>query len=81
MRWARVAPFESQTARIRVKYGVPGGIRTPDILLRRQTLYPAELQARDKLWRRGWDSNPRTLAGYALSKRARSAATRPLRYK
>ena len=27
--------------------GAPGGIRTPDPLLRRQILYPAELRARD----------------------------------
>ena len=26
--------------------GAPGGIRTPDLLVRSQTLYPAELQAR-----------------------------------
>ena len=26
-------------------FGVPGGIRTPDLLVRSQTLYPAELQA------------------------------------
>lgn len=26
-------------------YGVPGGIRTPDLLVRSQTLYPAELRA------------------------------------
>ena len=32
---------------MRVKYGVPGGIRTLDLLLRRQTLYPAELRALD----------------------------------
>ncbi len=25
--------------------GDPGGIRTPDILIRSQTLYPAELQS------------------------------------
>ena len=25
--------------------GTPGGIRTPDLLLRRQPLYPSELQA------------------------------------
>ena len=31
-------------------YGAPGEIRTPDLLLRRQSLYPAELRARtDKL--------------------------------
>ena len=28
------------------KYGAPGEIRTPDPLLRRQMLYPAELRAR-----------------------------------
>jgi hypothetical protein len=27
--------------------GTPGGIRTPDLLLRRQPLYPSELQAHD----------------------------------
>ena len=26
-------------------FGVPEGIRTPDLLIRSQTLYPAELQA------------------------------------
>jgi hypothetical protein len=28
------------------KHGAPGEIRTPDLLLRRQPLYPAELRAR-----------------------------------
>ncbi len=28
-------------------FGVPGGIRTPDLLIRSQTLYPAELLAHD----------------------------------
>ena len=28
-----------------IKVGVPAGIRTPDLLLRRQLLYPTELQA------------------------------------
>ena len=27
-------------------FGTPGGIRTPDLLVRSQALYPAELQAR-----------------------------------
>jgi hypothetical protein len=27
------------------RYGAPGGIRTPDLLVRSQTLYPAELRA------------------------------------
>ena len=28
--------------------GAPGEIRTPDLMLRRHSLYPAELRARDK---------------------------------
>ena len=27
------------------KYGAPGGTRTPDLLVRSQTLYPTELRA------------------------------------
>ena len=30
----------------KIKNGAPGGIRTPDHLVRSQVLYPAELQAR-----------------------------------
>ena len=30
------------------------------------------------IWRRGWDSNPRTREGHTLSKRADSAALAPL---
>ena len=30
--------------------GAPGGIRTPDPLLRRQTLFPTELRARGTEW-------------------------------
>src|SRR6266849_4296085 len=33
--------------------GAPGGTRTPDPLLRRQTLYPAELRARGKQYNHG----------------------------
>ena len=29
-------------------FGAPGEIRTPDLLLRRQSLYPAELRARSQ---------------------------------
>ena len=29
-----------------MRSGAPGGIRTPDLLVRSQTLYPAELRAR-----------------------------------
>src|SRR5467141_4133503 len=38
-------------------------------------------QRRDvkQVWRRGWDSNPRYVAVYTLSKRAPSAARPPLR--
>ena len=32
------------------KDGAPGEIRTPDLLLRRQSLYPAELRARTTEW-------------------------------
>jgi hypothetical protein len=32
--------------RAKEKCGAPGEIRTPDLLLRRQSLYPAELRAR-----------------------------------
>ena len=35
----------------------PEGIRTPDLLVRSQTLYPTELLAHMK--RREWDLNPR----------------------
>src|SRR5579872_5554863 len=38
-------PF-SKTCVFIGKSGAPGGTRTPDPLLRRQMLYPAELQAR-----------------------------------
>ena len=31
-------------------YGAPGEIRTPDLLLRRQPLYPAELRARTGIY-------------------------------
>jgi hypothetical protein len=29
-----------------IRYGTPEGIRTPDLLVRSQSLYPTELQAR-----------------------------------
>jgi hypothetical protein len=32
--------------KVKEKGGAPGEIRTPDLLLRRQSLYPAELRAR-----------------------------------
>ena len=39
-------PFDLIFARA-MRSGAPGGIRTPDPLLRRQMLYPAELQAQN----------------------------------
>ena len=35
------------TSRLQKIIGAPEGIRTPDLLVRSQTLYPAELQARN----------------------------------
>ncbi len=35
----------NQSAEVFEKSGTPGATRTPDLLLRRQTLYPSELQA------------------------------------
>src|ERR1035438_8801533 len=39
------------------KYGAPGEIRTPDLMLRRHPLYPAELRARSSRILRwsGWE--------------------------
>ena len=42
----RVARQLSPSDRDRDESGAPGEIRTPDLLLRRQSLYPAELRAR-----------------------------------
>ena len=46
--------------------GVPGGTRTPDLLLRRQLLYPVELRALEgkagNKWSGRWDSNSRPSA-------------------
>ena len=36
-----------------LKSGAPGEIRTPDLLLRRQSLYPAELRARSLILHEG----------------------------
>ena len=41
----------SYTHHIQTNYGAPEEIRTPDPLLRRQLLYPTELQAHRKLER------------------------------
>ena len=51
--------------------GAPEGIRTPDLLLRRQLLYPAELLAQmsaphcwnNYTWSGWWESNPRYQLG------------------
>ena len=39
-------PFDLIFARAKMRNGAPGEIRTPDLLVRSQTLYPAELRAR-----------------------------------
>ena len=36
--------------------GAPGEIRTPDLLIRSQSLYPAELRAHKKSYGTQWDS-------------------------
>jgi len=46
--------------------GGPGGTRTPDNLLRRQMLYPAELRARGKFSMRGVVAGERR-SGFWLS--------------
>jgi hypothetical protein len=62
-----------------VLLGVPEGIRTPGLLIRSQTLYPAELQvhlgaavqlnlAVRYIWRRGRDLNSRYLSIRGLSR-------------
>ncbi len=52
----------------------PAGLRGQSLLLLRRR--PPEGARHD--WRRGWDSNPRYLSVYTLSKRAPSAARPPL---
>ena len=42
--------FSSMQPRMKDKPGAPGEIRTPDLLLRRQPLYPAELRAQTFIW-------------------------------
>jgi hypothetical protein len=46
---------ESEGRSPSVKFGAPGGIRTPDLRLRRPALYPTELRARMRSGR--WDSD------------------------
>jgi hypothetical protein len=40
------AHARTRVMRKSLKSGAPGEIRTPDLLLRRQSLYPSELRAR-----------------------------------
>ncbi len=46
---AAFRPCDATSLRLRFEGGTPGGIRTPDLLVRSQTLYPAELRARNWL--------------------------------
>ena len=50
---ARTQEFWRPTESLQVteNSGTPGRIRTCDLLLRRQALYPAELRARNSRWR------------------------------
>src|ERR1700676_3136118 len=41
--WFRCGEYRRRTSK---KNGAPGGTRTPDLLVRSQTLYPTELRAR-----------------------------------
>jgi hypothetical protein len=41
--------FFRKSGELASKHGVPGGARTHDLLLRRQSLYPAELQGQDSI--------------------------------
>ena len=43
--------------------GTLWGIRTPDLLLRRQLLYPTELKAHIFTWSGWWESNPHDQLG------------------
>src|SRR6266436_8403056 len=40
--------YVCKSLRVKEKSGAPGGTRTPDLLVRSQTLYPTELRARSK---------------------------------
>jgi hypothetical protein len=42
----RISAVKSDILIVKGKFGAPGKTRTPDPLLRRQLLYPPELQAR-----------------------------------
>ena len=44
--WKFRSHLQKSRKRLQENYGAPGEIRTPDLLLRRQPLYPAELRAR-----------------------------------
>jgi hypothetical protein len=66
-------------------FGAPGMIRTPDLLIRSQTLYPTELRAHvvsDRLGRlaerEGFEPSMQVLPTYSLSRGAPSAARPPL---
>ena len=62
------------------KFGAPEGIRTPGLLLRRQTLYPAELRARSARHSTSYGPTLKGAFGSAPplgSQRSRSSAARP----
>ena len=52
------AHAKTMVRRKSLSYGAPGEIRTPDLLLRRQSLYPAELRARTRRQEHSYYINP-----------------------
>lgn|GEM_PF-1823490 len=88
-RYVRYLRYESGSERAAVASigvvldGAPGGNRTPDILLRRQMLYPAELRARS---RNQSDSNafaavPKIKSSFFCDYRARTVPKPSLTFK
>src|SRR6266404_202307 len=84
----RASPQQGPGCERRGKFGGERGIRTPDTLagtpdfesvaFSRSASSPESVDPVTQRWRRGWDSNPRYVSVYTLSKRAPSAARPPL---
>ena len=70
---ARIWRFKPQPSRSRKRLkqernnGAPGEIRTPDLLLRRQPLYPAELRARTDCFQFTWVGEELQSSPFALN--------------
>src|SRR5882724_4050293 len=84
------SPQQGPGCERRGKFGGERGIRTPDTLagtpdfesgaFSRSASSPESDDRVTQRWRRGWDSNPRYVSVYTLSKRAPSAARPPLQF-